>query len=150
MPDHWHTQSFALDQILEHDSVEDLLSRWQIGEIDASREIASYQRCRAYHTLRILERIGGGVLDDHTTGAVCTAPDDGGVTGRVAAGDTVRDGRTLGVGCDKGWGTSLRESLVHRPVGRQGTGPCDRQQREKGSTADKRLFSHGISSNGRL
>jgi len=126
MPNHWHTQRFDLDQSLEHDAVEDLLARWQLGEIDASREIAGGQRCRPYHTRGILERIGGGVLYDHTTGAICAAPDDGGVTGHVAAGDTIGDGRTLHIRCDDSWGTSLREDAVQRPAGGHGTTTCYR------------------------
>jgi hypothetical protein len=135
---------------LERDAVEELLPRGQLGEIDAGREVAGGQRCRAYHALEIGERLRGGILDDRPTGTVCAAPDDRGVTGHIAAGDAIGDGRTRRLGCDEGWGGPLRQEAVHLRAGGKGTRSRYGESREKGTTAHKRLCLHGISFDERL
>ena len=101
------THDFVVSQILEEDTVENLLPGGQIGQLDTRRKVADSESGGTLHPSGIGEGVGGGIFHEHAARFVGTTPDDGRIAGHVTAGDAVRDARTCTVRSHKRWGSAL-------------------------------------------
>src|SRR5262245_5931637 len=104
----WSAQDFGVSEILEKNTVEDLLSCWQIGQLDACRKVADGKSGWALYPSSLGEGVRGSIFHQHAAWLVCTTPDNGRVAGHVTTGDAVGDARTCTVRRHNCWGDTLR------------------------------------------
>ena len=119
--------------VLEADAIEDVLPGRQAFDQRLGGEVGFRQRVDIDRATDGLEAVGGGDLDQHARGAVCSRPDDAGIDRDVARLDAVGDDRPIGRAAERGLGDAVQQA--HRR-GRAGS-------RQEGATRQRRAPAHG-------